>query len=314
MLRRSFIDCAVKGTVGILSTVLFAKAFAEEDNADFNITKVRIEAGLKKPLKFLHISDLHMAICDERDPKSLPKAHGRNKLMRNPQNLWKPIVQYAKKRNMPLLCTGDILDFGTQKGYEFLKESVAEDTYVFSSGNHEYFRWVNPAPEYNVKDVIEKTKACFKYDLEFSSHIVGGLNIISIDNANMNFTPRQYELYLKEVQRGLPIIILCHTPLYTQKFYEQFLSDPENKSPNLCATPVEKLQHLAEKFNNKGVLNQRASAFTEMFAAQIKREKLVKGVLCGHLHMQINDTFESGAVQTCADAAFKKELQEITIC
>lgn len=47
MLRRSFIDCAVKGTVGILSTVLFAKAFAEEDNADFNITKVRIEAGLK---------------------------------------------------------------------------------------------------------------------------------------------------------------------------------------------------------------------------------------------------------------------------
>ena len=49
--------------------------------------------------------------------------------------------------------------------------------------------------------------------MTFESRIVGGLNVIAVDNGYYTWTQEQLDKLKLEVARGLPCILFCHVPL-----------------------------------------------------------------------------------------------------
>ena len=77
-----------------------------------------------------------------------------------------------------------------------------------------YVRTMEEPDEY-YKEVREKLKKDFSnHDLDFSNRIINGLNIICADNCLDYYNKRTVELFKKELERGLPIIVFSHDPIW----------------------------------------------------------------------------------------------------
>ncbi len=51
-------------------------------------------------------------------------------------------------------------------------------------------------------------------DWLISSTVVGGINFIALDNSVEYAQKEQVEFFKNQIERGLPIIVLCHIPVY----------------------------------------------------------------------------------------------------
>ncbi len=317
MNRRRFLE-----TISLCTSAIPFKIFAKDLNscAPLKILRTEIKAGLNKSLRFLHVSDSHNVIWDNRTPFQEKFSKIRRDRFSKSAQYWEEAVRYSKEKNLPILHTGDLCDFYNPAMLDFVKESITNSNIIaYAVGNHElskrYGTFKDGLPNAEIKKNMQNSVGT---DIEFSSKIVGGLNVISLSNGFYQFTEFQLERLNEEIKRGLPILILCHIPIYSEAFFEK---DFAYKSQKLNNTKPKKIlpsligiqTELLEGCNSQIFAFRKSTNSTAKLVEILQKNPLIKGILCGHVHHTIVEKMPSGALQVCVAGGFDGWVNEITI-
>lgn len=131
-------------------------------------------------------------------------------------------VEYAKRNNMLIWCTCDVIDFFSQENFDFIDKYLNAVDYIYAAGNHDFCHRLGQAKEdyaYKWKKISEIAPH-IKNNLYFYSRIINGINIVTMDNSYYFITEGQIEALKAEVAKGYPIILAMHVPIYTKKIAE----------------------------------------------------------------------------------------------
>ncbi len=244
------------------------------------ITKLHI--GLAKPITILQISDTHLTLCDERDNarKAALAAH-RATIFPGADEFLGEVEVLAKREGHLLVHTGDLSDFVSAANLDRAAQLVNACDVMMVAGNHEFSQYVGEAVEdaayRNVS--LDRVQAVYHNDIRFTSRVVGGVNLVGIDNGYYLFDKEQLDALKCEVAKGLPILLFLHVPLYSEALYDHCLAIGKT-SAYLTAVPDEK----TECYPPDRRAQQTADNITREMVAYIEAEPLIQAVFAGHLH------------------------------
>lgn len=313
----------------VLSTSISYKAFAtlksingeNLPNFKLDIRPLTINVGATKSFKALHFSDTHFTRAGEGENERKRKLS----VVRQCGFAWAEHyfdmqVEYAQKNNLMILHTGDMNDFITDDNLEHVKAQTRVGDWICAPGNHDFSLYVGEAWEdeaYKAQS-YDKVQKYFPNDLTFSSRVVNGVNFVSLMNGYYYVTEYQLKRMKEEVAKGLPIVLLCHVPLYTPKHCEWILKGNNNYAAYVMGAPREITSSFRLNTNYpadhwKQCRKQQYSNDTTLeFAAWLKEQPLLKAILCGHCHHFFEEQFSSTAVQYVVGAGYLGAAYEIT--
>ena len=260
-----------------------------------------LEIGVSVPFKILHISDTHLAYADMRDGERKVKlAKDRAPYFKAGESVLECVSKMSKELNAPIVHTGDLIDFVSEANLERVKTFVDGNDIFMAAGNHEFSLFVGEAKEDAAyrEQSLSKVQSVFKNDIRMSSSVIGGVNFVAIDNGYYLIEKEQLDFIKKEVQKGLPVILLVHTPFYEKNLYEDQMK--KENSAYLVAVPEE----LMEEYPAHRKEQQKADEATLQAVEYIAGEPAIKGVISGHLHDNYDGFTESGKPQlitSCTD-------------
>ncbi len=244
------------------------------------ITKLHI--GLEKPITILQISDTHLTLCDERDNarKAALAAH-RATIFPGADAFLNEVEVLAAREGHLLVHTGDLTDFVSAANLDRAAQFANACDVMMVAGNHAFSQYVGEAVEDAAyrNASLDRVQAVYHNDIRFASRIVGGINLVGIDNGYYLFEKEQIDALKREVAKGLPIILFLHVPLYSEPLYNHCLSIGKT-SAYLTAVPEEK----AECYPPERRIQQTADDITRKMVAYIEAEPLIHAVFAGHLH------------------------------
>lgn len=291
--------------------------------APLKVRQVQLKVGASRPFAALHVSDTHIVRADLLDgERKVMLAANRYPAMGYGEHYLDEAIFLARQKGAQLIHTGDMIDFVSQANLEFARRIFASDDWIVAAGNHEYSQYVGEAREdaaYKAQSAA-KLKAAYPNDLDFSSRVVNGINFVSADDVYYNFTARQLELFEKEVEKGLPIVFLCHVPIHTPRHYAHQMM----LTKGVCAYETGVPDELVATWKAQGPfpdgqewrdrrVQQRTDEETAEFIKVLKAQKLVKAVLCGHCHEYWEEPLSATATQYVAAATYKGEATYLEI-
>lgn len=286
-----------------------------------DLRKITINVGATSPFSALHISDTHLTRVDGRnDERKINLAASRSRIFPWAEHYFDVAVRYAREKRLMLLHTGDLQDFVSEANLEFIEEQLGLGQWFASAGNHEYSQYVGEAKEDAAYKALSyaKVQAAYPNDLKVASQVVNGVNFVAIDDVYYNVTAEQHELLRREVEKGLPIVLMCHVPLYTPEHCRTILAGNRGKAGNVTGAPLEITETYesnpnrpaSEQWRNRSV-QQRADKPTLEFVAWLKQQPLLKAILCGHTHEFYQERFSPTAIQYTVGAGYKGYAYEI---
>ncbi len=285
--------------------------------------RINLKIGLPKPISVVHVSDSHLCFCDSRDNSKKQEVAKKRHLAYSgvPQTTLEndrmlgflaASVAYAKKNRAFYFHTGDLIDFGSQMNFEVSKKYLPSKNRLLAMGNHEYseYVWDKRTGLYPDKKNIKELEELARHDIVFASMIYGGVNFISIDNNYYNFPKIALERIKQEEKKGYPIILGFHIPIYTQKIFNAVMKKNNNVRAALVAVPDDKLA----LFPQEGArLIQKPTADTLEFMDYLAGKNSVRAILCGHLHLEIDDLLFGKIPQYCSGLGAIGYATELTI-
>lgn len=292
-----------------------------EAYSPLNIKEITVEIGLEKPFDVMHLSDTHIARADERDDeRKILLSAQRSRGMNAGEHYLDEAIRIARERGMYLFHTGDLYDFVSEANLDCAAKHMIEGDWFVSAGNHDYSKYVGEAKEDEAykQDSYDAVQAAFPNDLRFASRVIGGVNFVAVDNVYYNFTERQLEQMKAEMAKGMPVVMLCHVPLYTPEYYKDEMERMGNRCAYLCGVPLELTETYepgvsypaGEEWRYRKV-QQRADEPTLAFIAWLKEQKLLKAILCGHMHRFFEDRFSETAIQYTVGATYLGDAQVV---
>lgn len=249
-----------------------------------------IKVGAQKPFSFIHMSDTHFSMADERDDE-------QKILLSKNRTIWHPYAEkisseveaYAKQNNLMICHTGDYIDFVSESNLDRLKRFTDENDVFFAAGNHEFSLYVGEAFEdtaYREKSLY-KVQACIKNNMRFSSRKINGVNLIAIDNGYYLYEQWQLDSLIHEAEYGLPMILFMHTPLYDEKIMEIVIGQNSHyEAAYMVGAPEE----IMSDYSEYRYRQQKADAITLKTVEYIKSQPLIKAIFCGHFHEFASET------------------------
>ena len=196
----------------------------------FKPTTIEIKVGAKKPFEMLQISDSHLVTLGADDVAKADKddlAHFRRRLKTfgHPENVirFSAALAYAKAKKIPILHTGDLLDFVSEGGLARIRRDMAGRDWLYAIGNHEHSGSGKPSPKREwLKAARGRMEKTFPNAIPCASRVVNGVNIVMIDNVGMSHDmfEAQFAAIKKEFAKGLPTVLAYHVPFYTQDLAE----------------------------------------------------------------------------------------------
>ncbi|MBO5214496.1 MAG: metallophosphoesterase [Clostridia bacterium] len=178
--------------------------------------------GLKKPVKILHLTDPHLSFALESEPEEWQKnaALRRNVFFneaefpeRDPVGYLEEAMEYSKNFDCTVI-TGDLIDLSFQGSIRQAERILAGKDFMFTPGNHELCRARTPLTFENRDEVfLDGLRHVFPRNMHFESRIVGGVNVVAVDNSMIIWTQEQFDALMTEIAKGLPILLFCHCPL-----------------------------------------------------------------------------------------------------
>ena len=307
--RRQFLLC---GGAGLLATAALRPSRARAAVAGFqplNVRRYAVEVGAIRPFSVLHVSDTHFAFCDGRDnERKIKLAASRFGEMARAEHYLDEALRLAEREQMMFVHTGDLIDFTSQANFDMVRGHLVGIDSLVCAGNHEFSQYVGEAKEdavYKAASYAEVQKH-YPNDLTFFSREVHGVNFVAVDNVYYDFTEAQLALMEKEIAKGLPIVILCHVPLYSEALHARLLAAQSGKCAYMCGTPDALLGSDPVR-----VEQQRANAATKAFVERLRKEPLVKAILCGHVHCPETDRFSPTAMTYVAGANYLGDVSRI---
>ena len=255
-----------------------------------NLIRNKLKIGAEKPFRFLHMSDTHFVLADERDDqRKRDLAAARKNWYADAPEVSDEIEAYARANHLLIAHTGDYIDFVSAANLDRLKKFTDENDVFFVAGNHEFSLYVGEAFEdaaYRNKS-LSAVQACARNDIRFDSRKINGVNFVAIDNGYYLFDEEQFEGLKREVACGLPIILFMHTPLFDRELYK--IMGEHNQlgtAAYMVATPDELMKNYSE-YRYK---QQHADEITRTVVDYIKDQPLIKAIFCGHIHDFVSET------------------------
>ena len=208
------------------------------------VIRTVINVGLEKPVKLLHITDVHVTKYDESDPDFQKKLLDmRVDIFREegeyppqtPEEYLEEAFELAKAEGALPVLTGDVIDIHTKGNVKYFSDVIKDQDILFTPGGHEYqrvcVRTMEEGEEY-VSGVKAELKAQFpQFDWDFSSRVIGGVNIVMANNALDYYNAYTVERFEQELEKGLPIIVFSHDPIK-----DRLLNRTENYHKNVTLT------------------------------------------------------------------------------
>ncbi len=254
-----------------------------------------INIGAEKPFKLMHVTDIHIACPDETDEERIiALAERRKRKYPFSESVLAEAELLAKKHNALPVVTGDMMDCFSHGSAAKIKEFSDRTGCLFTAGNHD-FR-IYGGMEYDVPSSREKNlntvSSLFNYDIRFFSKIINGINIIGIDNAYYRFEEFQLERLKKEIEKGLPVILAMHVPLYTPECYDLMVNETRKYASLICVPEDKMKPYPPERYTQ-----QKEDKITREMYDYILSQKLIKAVICGHVHKNFEACLPSGVPQ-----------------
>lgn len=203
-------------------------------------------------------------------------------------------IDYANTQNIDgLLLGGDIIDCPTAANMEYLHTSLhsLKIPYLYTPGNHDWtFPW-----EYMTETGSSYLASLSPYmgnnttihTLEYNDFI-----IVAIDNSNNQIHPDALEEYKGILDKGKPVIVMLHVPLYTPQLLTK-------------ASQVWKSGVVLGGGIHGGIYPNQVS--TEFLSLTTSDDSPVVAVLAGHVHLPDRSTLSDEPVilQITGDAGYK---------
>ena len=250
---------------------------------DIKFITTKLQLGIEKPFSFLHISDSHVALADERDSeRKIELAKNRTQYFDGALNVVASAKEYALKNNTFIVHTGDLIDFTSEMNYEYAKALTDSCDVFMASGNHEFSHYLGEAKEDAAyrNASLPRIQACFKNDIRFASRRVNGVNLIAIDNSYHQIDEEQIIKLKEEIKLGLPMLLFMHVPLYQKDYYDFMI----NKLGRDCAYLMNVPDELVDLYPESLHEHHRATKATREAYDLILSTPLIKALFVGHLH------------------------------
>lgn len=243
----------------------------------------KIEIGLKKSVTFLQITDTHLTLAadDVSDERKKLCTDRKTQLFPNSCEFLEFAEDYVQNHKLPIIHTGDFIDFITPENLEAAKKFTQRNNVIFVTGNHEItycknntFSEDDYAEDLRKRDeTLSYIQSYFSNDIRCFRKELDEICLLCIDNADYQITPKQMEFFRQTVSIGKPIILFVHIPFYTEELFSF-----SNKW--LLAVPEKNMTHYTEY----EVFEQLANAETFEAVNEIKNCGAVKCIISGHLH------------------------------
>ena len=118
-----------------------------------NYVTTKLELGAEKPFKFLHISDNHTSLADEREEeKKLELAQNRELCFKNANKILFEARDFIKENDTFMVHTGDLIDFISEKNYEYATEYASSCHLFLAAGNHEFANYLGEREDKGYKN------------------------------------------------------------------------------------------------------------------------------------------------------------------
>ncbi len=281
------------------------------------IIRTTLDIGVKEPFDVIHMSDTHLTRADERDDERKNiLAKRRSRVFPEAERVLLEGERLAEETGSVIVHTGDLIDFVSEANLDRAAEFIQGHDCFFAAGNHEFSLYVGEAWEdeaYRNKS-LERVQRVFTNDIRMSSRVIGGVNFIALDNGYYLFEEKQLDLLKREAAKGLPMILLMHTPLYEPELYdirvnrrEEYGLPPQNPP---CAYLLGVPEELMQDYDAYRFRQQRADEITKRTYEYILHEPMIKAVITGHLHDNFEGKLTSGIPQIVTS---ETDLRIITI-
>ena len=253
------------------------------------VRKVSVPLGVDEPFSILHVSDSHIARIDSRDGEAtyaFAKSRSRKGRELGEYYLGEAL-HHARARGIKVIHTGDFMDFASVANIEHAARRIRTDDIVACVGNHEYWLDAGKKEVESYKTAtIPKLKGEWK-GVPASAVRLGGANFFLFDDSFGTVTEPIAAAFEETVREGLPIVLVCHVPLWTEDVGLNVDSSCGALGRNLC------------------------DAVSSEFVERVRREPLVRAVLAGHIHGFRHFAFSDHAQQLVAGALFNGDCTEI---
>ncbi len=274
------------------------------------LEKNTLKIGLEKPVKLLHVTDTHLVFVDERDNERKHELAGR---LFNPdkEKFLREHIAYAKENCDLLVHTGDLIDFVSHANVDKAREIVSDGDFFFIAGNHDYSQYVGEAWEDNAYRMNSYMQMGYGFGVPmfFNSRIVGGVNIVGIDNSYYHFADWQIWRLRREAEKGLPIVLAFHDPLFEKSLFDYH----KKRVPNDCTYLVGCDEEHLLMYNEFRAVQQRPDEPTLRMIEYIKNEPLIKLILTGHLHFSYESMITENLPQFVTGGAYEGCAREVTL-
>lgn len=244
-----------------------------------NVLHTVVEIGLEKPVKVLHITDTHITESNENDDQRMKDLIEMRRdtfvkegkyAPRTPQEYLIEAFEIAEKEGAFPVLTGDITDLDSAGGREALHECMDGRTdFLYTAGTHEFQRssctpkccpLEEPAPYY--EETRTSLQAEFPWNWDSDHKVIGGINLVTLDNSQGFFTLDAYEKLKAEIAKGLPLVLFMHVPL-TCETLKRVPYEP----------PYQDYRFSPEEYE-----------ISRKTVALIESEPLIKATFAGHWH------------------------------
>lgn len=244
-------------------------------------TEVRLGG---EPFELVHMTDTHLSYGDERDgEKKIRHAKGRNDVFGCRQEIWVAYAEAtARALRAPIVHTGDLIDFVSLANLDRAKRFFEEnDVALVTAGNHEFAIYVGDGEKEDAayrNRSLALVQSYYPNDIRFYAKEMHGVNLVGIDNGYYRFEPWQLERLKAEAEKGLPILLFLHNPIYTPELYRTLTAHQP------CAFLAGVPDELTAAYPPDRREQQRADAVTLETVDFIRSCPQMKAVFAGHLH------------------------------
>lgn len=278
------------------------------------ILKTQLDLGLEKEVRLLHLTDTHISFAYDHEDKELVElANNRRKFFDKGidgqcEKLFLEIKKYAMDNGMPIICTGDFIDFFSQANFDYLRHAFDGVEYMYAAGNHDFCHFVGKAKEdwLYKKENVKYIAPHINNNLLFSSRVFGGVNVVTLDDSYYSITKAQIEMLRFEIDRGYPILLFMHVPFYVPEYEKKvFHGEP-------CYM-LDIPRHILSNYDYNRFYEMGISEETMESIDFIMKCPEIKAVFAGHTHFSGEEPLPNGVMQYITDGSYKGYAREIII-
>ena len=276
------------------------------------LLRTELDLGLLQPLRILQVSDCHLSACCEEDSEKA-KAKSKKKTAAFLKEAGGVTQEQRLKEALELsedcdalVFTGDVADSPSQANLQVLQSMLEGRRYLYTFGNHDYYTYDSDSGNADDRDrFLDDFLRFLPCDPSMDAMQVGGVNLVTLDDSLAQFSWLQLGFLKAEIEKGLPILLFVHLPLYSPTFVPKAYELWES---SMCVgTPRDVLDAHGET-DSKMPPEESTLAMLEL----IRTEPLIKAVFASHLHFA-DEAAVLGKPQFVNEPCYLGSVREIIV-